>query len=73
MDEDKELHNMKQNIHKGAPTIKVRNKLHGKMFLPTIITTLHNNLREKQENGKMSLMLNALNHPPQNIYNIYKD
>jgi len=66
---------MKQNIHKGAPTIKVRNKLHGKMFLPTIITTLHNNLRENQENEekKMSLMLNALNHPSQNIYNIYKD
>ena len=28
----------------------MRNKLHSKMFLPTIITTLHNNLSEKQEN-----------------------
>jgi hypothetical protein len=50
---------MKQNIHKGAPTIKVRNKLHGKMFLPTIITTLHNNLRENQENEEKKNVINV--------------
>ena len=30
---------------KVSPTIEMRNELHSKMFLPTVITALHNDLR----------------------------
>jgi hypothetical protein len=49
---------MQHNLQ--APTIKVRNELHSKMLLPTIITTLHNNLHEKQNKQNFLLEQKAI-------------
>ena len=59
-------------IKQRTPTIKVRNKLHSKMLLPTIITTLHNNLREKQENEIVISVKGSIMTTTGHIEHIYR-